>query len=508
MAQHQAAFYNRQSQQQQLQQQQQQQQQQSQQQQQQTPNPSPQLANQQSAPQDLVPVPYSAADDWGWHQALLEMSSPSSMSSLGSMPPGLTYSAVTLDGTEADPLVDLPVTSMTSATSTAGALPSEPSSLFTKESTSPNERLGPGAGRGSTTSRRPSPGKEKASSPEKDVAASAKASAPKDLEFITAGHPSQFKDKRVMKKVRSVVMSDYVSKNETRRAASASTGRPGPKAGSSKRSRTRSSETTSEPRPSITSAPETRVRPAMTLPIQTLPQFIPGQYSLDALIVQSPSSRSTSSNDSDISLVHKQLVHRRYQQALDLLLSTRSPSGLQIRPGLIEFASQQFFDREQRRPTPLRNFLGAPLDAFRTMPQSSSRKVNVAKLKFSCAKFFGTRAMGASWVPAMLHNRLAFLSTLCMAAAHDDAMQCRTSDSDEMTAIKTEVTHLMIYEMQSVDNLEIMAILEHLCSEIMRTGADESQLYMHSQSMMKFVKQKGGLQKLGLGGDLAKFLTT
>ncbi|KAF2234923.1 hypothetical protein EV356DRAFT_140247 [Viridothelium virens] len=116
--------------------------------------------------------------------------------------------------------------------------------------------------------------------------------------------------------------------------------------------------------------------------------------------------------------------------------------------------------------------------------------------------------MGASWVPAMLHNRLAFLSTLCMAAAHEDAMHCRTSDSDEMTAIKTEVTHLMIYEMQSVDNLEIMAILEHLCSEIIRTGADESQLYMHSQSMMKFVKQKGGLQNLGLGGDLAKFLTT
>ena len=115
--------------------------------------------------------------------------------------------------------------------------------------------------------------------------------------------------------------------------------------------------------------------------------------------------------------------------------------------------------------------------------------------------------MGASWVPAMLHNRLAFLSTLCIAAAHDDAMHGRTTDSDEMTAIKTEVTHL-IMQMRSVDNLEIMAILEHLCSEIIRTGADESQLYMHSQSMMEFVKQKGGLQNLGLGGDLAKFLTT
>jgi hypothetical protein len=116
--------------------------------------------------------------------------------------------------------------------------------------------------------------------------------------------------------------------------------------------------------------------------------------------------------------------------------------------------------------------------------------------------------MGASWVPAMLHHRLAFLSTLCIAAAHEDAMRGLTVDSDETTAIKTEVTHLMIYEMQSVDNIEIMAILELLCSEIIRTGADESQLYMHSQSIMKFVKQKGGLEKLGLGGDLAKFLTT
>ena len=87
-------------------------------------------------------------------------------------------------------------------------------------------------------------------------------------------------------------------------------------------------------------------------------------------------------------------------------------------------------------------------------------------------------------------------------------MHRRTTDSDEMTAIKNEVTHLMIYEMQSVDNLEIMAILELLCSEIIRTGADESQLYMHSQSIMRFVKEKGGLEKLGLAGDLAKFLTT
>ncbi|KAI9691892.1 MAG: hypothetical protein M1822_007965 [Bathelium mastoideum] len=458
---------------------------------------------------DQFVLPYSAADDWSLTQALLEMSSPSSMSSLSSVPPGLTYSAVSLDGTDADPLNEVAPTPMTSATIAASAVPtSKPFPLFTN-TTSPSDRLGPGSARGSSTSRRTSPGKEKASSPEQDASSSSKAPQPRQHEFITADHPNKFKEKTNMRKVRSRVMTDYVSKNESRRSASSQPTGTTTRSGRSKAARKSADEPTSYPRPSITSAPDfSRISPPTSLPIQTVPFFAFNPLSPGALVVHSPSSLSTSSSDSESSLTHKQLVHRRYQQALDLLLGQRSPTGLWTRPELIEIASRHFFDREQRHPTPLRNFLGTQLDAFRTMPQSSSRKVNVMRLKFSCAKFFGTRSMGASWVPAMLHHQIAFLSTLCIAAAHEDAMQLRTTDSEEMAAIKTEVTHRMIYEMQQVDNLEIMAILELLCSEIIRTGADESQLYMHSQSINKFVKQKGGLANLGLKGDLAKFLTT
>ena len=511
-------------------------------------------STQQQPVPDHFTVPLVAADDWGLTQALLDTSSlsPSSMSSLSS---GLTFPAVTLDVPDLDPYGDLPATP--SAGYTTSATPSsKPSTLVTSKTcltfsnifsnldffglgklnmledpTSPSDQLGlgTGAGRESSTSRRTSPGKEKASSPEQDVSSTSKVAEPKQHEFITAAHPSQFKDKMNMKKVRSRVMTDYVKKNESRRTAP-TPNRPSSKPGRPKKARTSSGEPTSFPRPSITSAPDySRISPPSSLPLQTIPLYAANPFSPTSLIVHSPSSKSASSSDSDTSLTHKQIVHRRYQQALDLLLGQRSPSGLWNRPELIELATQHFFDKEQQSPTPLRNFLGTRLDAFRTMPQASSRRVNVMRLKFSCtttsyfpffdrsfiitnilvgAKFFGTKSMGASWVPAMLHNRLAFLSTLCIAAAHEDAMHLRATDSDEMTAIKTEVTHLMIYEMRSVDNLEIMAILELLCSEIIRTGADESQLYMHSQSIMKFVKQKGGLENLGLKGDLAKFLTT
>ena len=259
---------------------------------------------------------------------------------------------------------------------------------MSEESASPSDHLGPGTGRGSSTSRRTSPGKEKATPPEQDVSSSSKISAPKDLEFITAGHPSQFKDKKTMKKVRSVVMTDYVSKNESRRSATTPTRGTATKSRASKKPRNLSPETISRPQPSITSAPDySRISPSITLPVhQAWQTFGPGSISPGALIVQSPSSQSTSSNDSISSLAHKQRVHRRYQQTLDMLLGQHSLSDLRTRSELIEFATRRFFDEERRQPTPLAHFLGASLDPFRTMPQSSSRKVNVPKLKYSCNK--------------------------------------------------------------------------------------------------------------------------
>ena len=257
---------------------------------------------------------------------------------------------------------------------------------MSEDSASPSDHLGPGAGCGSSTSRRTSPGKEKASSPEQDASSVSKAPAPKDLEFITVADPSQFRERSTMRRVRSRVMTDYVSKNESRRAASTPTRATSAKSGGSKKARTSSGESSSQPRPSVTSAPDySRISPqSLSLPIQTLQPFFPGPLSPNALIVQSPSSRSTSSNDTEVSLTHKRLVHQHYQRALNLLVSRFSPSGTQMRPELIDWATQYFFDAEQQRPTPLGNFIGAPLDPFRTMPQASSRRVDVSRLKFSC----------------------------------------------------------------------------------------------------------------------------
>ena len=102
-------------------------------QQRQQPYQQDELPEQQQTGLEMASMPLSTADEWGYSQPMLDVSSPSSISTIGSMPPGLTYSAVTLDGPEAD-LVDLPATSMTSGGSTPSAiLSSKPPSLFTSK---------------------------------------------------------------------------------------------------------------------------------------------------------------------------------------------------------------------------------------------------------------------------------------------------------------------------------------------------------------------------------------
>ena len=87
-----------------------------------------------------------------------------------------------------------------------------------ENSASPSDYHFSSARHASTTSRRTSPDKEKATPPEQDMSSSFKSCTPRAKEFISVSNHSQFRDRSAMLKVRSRVMSDYVSKSESRRA--------------------------------------------------------------------------------------------------------------------------------------------------------------------------------------------------------------------------------------------------------------------------------------------------
>jgi hypothetical protein len=80
-----------------------------------------------------ISLPSSVADDWDLTQAMLEISSPSSMSSLSSMPPNLTSSVIqTLDGPDPSFPLHWPANHSSSAGSGTTLL-SKPASVYTSK---------------------------------------------------------------------------------------------------------------------------------------------------------------------------------------------------------------------------------------------------------------------------------------------------------------------------------------------------------------------------------------
>lgn len=168
------------------------------------------------------------------------------------------------------------------------------------------------------------------------------------------------------------------------------------------------------------------------------------------------------------------------------------------------------YDSAFKNITPLSFDLGRALDPFRTLPQASTSEVNVEKLKFHCSRFYGTRAMGVRWVPALLKHRHAFLGTLCVASSQLDISSGNGREGKETTLLRLEVVHLVSQSLANsrtqVDDPTIMAVLQLLCSELVR--GETKEILWHENGMEQMIRQRGGLQELGVAPDLAVMITT
>jgi hypothetical protein len=158
-----------------------------------------------------------------------------------------------------------------------------------------------------------------------------------------------------------------------------------------------------------------------------------------------------------------------------------------------------------RNPYPLFVSFGQNVDPFKTMFQSSYPRVSVEQMKFLCARFFGTKAMGRHWIPTVLSAPHTFLSTLCCASAHLDAILDRATESVETSLLRQEVIHLisqnMLHPDRKVDELNITSTIQLIVCEII--GREEISLKINENGIEQMILLRGGLNHLHMNGYLA-----
>jgi hypothetical protein len=298
------------------------------------------------------------------------------------------------------------------------------------------------------------------------------------LIFITSGTPAEFRSKKNMTAVRKKAMDAYLKSEE----------------GSSKKSKSSAGQ-------SRFSSVESESRGSRRSKLSVVSQeastdisIIPTTVSHDAESTERPKPTSASSFDQDATYTRGPVA--RTPQAHNFILPS-APIFQSCRKGI---------------PAPYDEYMPAPfvsigknIDPFRTMFQSSHPAVSVEELKFHCNRYFGTRALGKYWIPTALSYSHTFLGTLCLATAYHDVINECLLESVQTVALRQEVIHLvgrnMLDPEARVSDHNIMAITQLIISEVI--GREESGLSWHENGIESMIKQRGGLEKLGVNGRLA-----
>lgn len=165
----------------------------------------------------------------------------------------------------------------------------------------------------------------------------------------------------------------------------------------------------------------------------------------------------------------------------------------------------------------LLNFCVGPYHNFF---QATQPGVDLEKLKYDCGRRLRCEAMLTVWLPTLARVEHCFLSTICISAAHDEAMREVAFGAEnlhalhrfavfERLAVKSQ-THGMINAIlddpnQRTSDETIVAVVSMLNSEII--GCDLQALQAHQHGLSTMALMRGGLKCLGVQGHLARTLT-
>lgn len=159
-------------------------------------------------------------------------------------------------------------------------------------------------------------------------------------------------------------------------------------------------------------------------------------------------------------------------------------------------------------PAPVNPF--SSHDPFLALPQPISTEINMPLLKYYCHLYFGTRGMARAWLPQMIQSPESFLSTLAIATSHQDAMDGKLAPTSLTLTVQTEVFHLLNEAFNErwtrIKDTTIMSVVQLLCSELVNASGPE-RLVAHEQGLRRLIEERGGLNRLGLQGELAAVAT-
>lgn len=117
--------------------------------------------------------------------------------------------------------------------------------------------------------------------------------------------------------------------------------------------------------------------------------------------------------------------------------------------------------------------------------------------------------MAKAWLPQMIQSRESFLSTLAIATSHQDAMDGKTAPTRLTLMVQTEVLHLLNEAFNErwtrIKDTTIMSVVQLLCSELVNSGIER--LQAHEAGLQKLITERGGLNCLGVQGELAAIAT-
>lgn len=168
------------------------------------------------------------------------------------------------------------------------------------------------------------------------------------------------------------------------------------------------------------------------------------------------------------------------------------------------------------------SILGFKVSPYHTWLQSANTAVDLEKLKYACGRRLRSCSMAKAWLPILIRARHSFLSTICISAAHDEAMQRIVFGSESLSprgskkgvvyerlAVKSEVIAMINASLNDPDQMisdsTIIAVLNIFNSEII--GCDTDALKTHQQGLTKMISMRGGLDKLGVLGHMARTIS-
>jgi hypothetical protein len=109
----------------------------------------------------------------------------------------------------------------------------------------------------------------------------------------------------------------------------------------------------------------------------------------------------------------------------------------------------------------------------------------------------------------VLDSPHTFLSLLYITSVHHDAIQGRTVESVETSALRQDVIYMIGRNLRNtkkcVDDYNIISILQLIMSELI--GRGEKALQYHENGLEKMIQQRGGLLSLGLNNRIASMVS-